>query len=145
LEILSKYKKKPYDGTYRDLIIKNGWFNPLSVVNNNKYEGYWINEQNLDLPIPLINKYPTDTLKEFINVFTKVLENVKKNTSNISDFLGSSKCRICKKYNGSKEFKFTLKENTIYVPEGMLHYYLEHNVNPSDEFYSLVNSIASCM
>lgn len=50
-----------------------------------------------------------------------------------------SKCRICEKNNGSAEYVITNNEGIKFkFPEGLLHYYETHNVQPSEKFYEFI-------
>ena len=73
--------------------------------------------------------------KKFINK----LENIEKYTK-VEGIIyrGFSNCRICKKINGAAEYSIA-KDGIKYIyPSGIIHYYKDHNVKPSDEFYNLI-------
>ena len=52
---------------------------------------------------------------------------------------GFALCRICKKPNGTGEYKLKLQNNIIHIPEGYFHYVEEHHVKPPDFLLKLVN------
>ena len=45
--------------------------------------------------------------------------------------------------NGNKEYSYTIKDITFYIPEGLRHYYTEHNVHPSDKFRKFVEDVSN--
>lgn len=114
-------------------------FYPLTKNKNGTFiEGYWYSdglyeEQLHSYPFPKATNLPVD--KNFI-------EKLKRLTIGCLDcthYFGCSHCRICGKSNGSSEFKLINKENIIFnYPEGLMHYYEEHNVQPSKEFYDFI-------
>lgn len=57
------------------------------------------------------------------------------------DYDGLSMCRLCGRKNGSEEYNYE-DENGIkfFWPEGLIHYYVKHNVLPSEQFYEFVFS-----
>lgn len=101
---------------------------------NSYYEGYWFDEmnENSDYPIPIVSD---ENSTEFL---TK-MENYMKSSPAVSYF-GSSMCRICDKHNGGSEFTINHKDIKISFPNGLLHYYADHNVKPSAEFYEAIMS-----
>lgn len=72
---------------------------------------------------------------DFIAKFDDLLKSDKIIEKN---FLGSSKCRLCDKNNGSKEFTLKYEGIDFIFPEGLRHYYEDHNVHPSKEFRNAV-------
>lgn len=57
-----------------------------------------------------------------------------------TDFFGPSISRLSDKYVGNREYHLNVIGQAWSFPEGVLHYYCEEGVQPSDEFYSLVDS-----
>lgn len=55
-------------------------------------------------------------------------------------YMSYSKCRLCDIDNGSNETTIKYKDQTtVTFPEGLLHYYCVHNVQPSKEFTTVIN------
>lgn len=52
----------------------------------------------------------------------------------VACYMGSSRCRICDKQNGSREYHI---HGWIW-PEGFRHYVEVHNVKPSDDFIKFI-------
>lgn len=42
------------------------------------------------------------------------------------------------KMNGSREYRLKKDGVTFKFPEGLIHYYEDHMVQPSDEFYDFI-------
>jgi hypothetical protein len=60
-------------------------------------------------------------------------------TENANEYLGSSYCRLCDlNFNGNKELKLIKDNITFTFPEGLIHYYIQHNVEPSNEFKEFI-------
>ena len=56
-------------------------------------------------------------------------------------FLGHSECRLCDKTeNGCGEYSIKSGDLTFTFPEGLRHYYEEHNLHPSPEFRDFVET-----
>ena len=114
---------------------------PLTKVSDTEYvEGYWYSEdKDYKLyPKPLPTNNPVDPIfLSKLKLITSSIENGK--VGSFVYYRGFSPCRLCDyKYNGAKEYKFTLDGITYRYPEGLLHYYEKHNVQPSKEFYDVV-------
>jgi hypothetical protein len=111
----------------------------LSYSHQKKVEGYWRGryEPDKDLPSPeLFNGTPTEEYKKFVKTFSDM-----KYVSPFPEmYMGYSYCRICNMKNGSGEYNVDYKGCKVYYTEGLLHYYQEHNVLPSEEFYRIVMS-----
>lgn len=100
------------------------------------YEGNW--HQNADLPLPVSTQ---DIFKNFINKLTAVEEVC------YSELTGCKKhlCYICDKPNDvSTEYVLEPSTSTNWMevrwPVGLMHYYTEHSVYPSQEFYQIIMS-----
>lgn len=112
---------------------------PLIQINSTKFiEGYWFDENDSST-----YKYPKPQITENIvdpNFIHKLIE--VTDSAKFRQCLGLSHCRLCDKLNnGSKEYTIE-NDNIIFVyPQGLLHYYLDHNVQPSNEFYNFIMSI----
>lgn len=132
----------------------NNIFYPLTKVNENTFiEGYWMTgywceedkrwieeKDNIDMIYPKPESSSESISEEFINKL-KQLFNAEFTHSNIkcSSFMGFSECRLCGFNNGNSEYKLKNQDNiTFTVPEGIIHYYIEHKVQPSKEFYDFV-------
>ena len=97
---------------------------------NEHKEGFWKSSCEPDLPSPA----PNDTPWEGQNVFVQQLKHVEQNAKCVR-YRGFSTCRVCGCLNGTKEFS----HNNWKWPEGLMHYIVEHNVQPSIEFQEMIN------
>lgn len=88
------------------------------ILQKNKLQTY---------PYPLGTNEKVD--KKFLKKFKKVTE-----FAEFDNFKGTSWCRICNEPNGSGEYTINYRGKIYKYPEGLEHYYVEHNVKPSDEF-----------
>ena len=53
----------------------------------------------------------------------------------MEQYLGISRCRLCKCNNGSKEIIIKGPNGIIFkIPEGFLHYVKHHNIHISQQF-----------
>jgi hypothetical protein len=140
---------------------------PLTEQNGEFLEGFWtegewstialhwIDDPNSNLPFPKPEKNEKD--RDFINQLSWIMAHIKrckkaikseKNCAGkklIDDFgfdfeshLGNSKCRLCGNDNGNGEFLLKKEEIIFRFPEGIHHYYEDHNVKPSSEFSNFV-------
>lgn len=116
----------------------NGNYYPLTKISDSKFiEGYWFptnpSDKDFDIgyPKPICQTKTVDI--NFINKF-KLLNKKAESKS----YFGSSNCRICNRVNGSNEFISKNDSIEFTYPEGLFHYYEDHNVHPSDEFYNFV-------
>ena len=113
----------------------------MSEADGKLAEGYWSNAD-----IPSYDKYPSPKSSSSA-VPAEFVERVKRvqeaEGTEVTEFRGYSHCRICgKEDNGLSEFAITRQDGVRVVwPEGLLHYYTEHSVMPSKEFYELINSL----
>jgi len=103
---------------------------------NNECGNYWIkckNKQNITYPYPISSKIKIPDI--FMNKFEQII-----NDTNIiiKDKINKSQCRLCGCENGSKEYTLQKNNITFIVPEGIKHYYNDHCVHPSKEFYFFV-------
>ena len=115
---------------------------PLYKVSDTAYvEGYWASlhpeydtentREKYNLPIS--TKMPVDP--KFLSKLKKIM--IKHESSAVS-FRGLSDCRVCSKMNGSKEFTLTNSQISFTFPEGIIHYYKDHGVQPSDKFHDFI-------
>lgn len=114
---------------------------PLTKVNDNEYiEGYWFsNDKYNDIyPKPLATCNKVDQI--FIEKFKKIMEKIKnkKIKGEYNGYFGYSHCRICSKKNGAMEYLLYVGNIKYRFPEGLLHYYIDHNVQPSTEFCEVI-------
>lgn len=89
---------------------------------------------NLPFPKPSENPSRYERLEELLNI----LNNIK--SENVIDlgygrivkivvYMGSSRCRLCKCFNGNLEYTIEDSDGvSITFPQGYLHYLKEHNV-----------------
>jgi len=112
---------------------------PLTKVSDNEYiEGYWFplnpNESDFEQMYPKPKQQKTFVSTEFLDKLKLLTEN----NAIAIQYYGSSMCRLCKRYNGSIEYKITQNNITFRYPKGLIHYYEYHNVHPSTEFYEFI-------
>jgi hypothetical protein len=126
----------------------NGNIYPLTKVSDCEFiEGYWfpldenVKERDYIEPMyPMPLPMPLQTIRTDVKykLFLDKLNELTKNTAECINYFGSSTCRICKKVNGSAEYKLTSGNITFRYPEGLIHYYEDHDVYPSEEFHDFV-------
>jgi len=116
---------------------QNENYYPLSKLADKVYvEGYWQRKGEI-CQYP----FPKKTNEKVDEVFLANLEHIMKTlngTDNAKQYFGASNCRICDKYNGSNEYKINYLDNEYRFPDGLIHYYKDHNVQPSMEFKEIV-------
>ena len=88
-------------------------------------EGFWYNDYEKDLPMPVANAEPWDGQEEFLETL-----NVLEISADSIGKRGFSRCRICGDINGSVEYSLL----DWAWPAGFRHYVEVHNVKPSDAF-----------
>ena len=81
--------------------------------------------------MPIVTDVPVDD--EFLNKF-----NLVQTVSPIESYMGVSKCRVCDCCNGNGEYFATHNGVTFRFPNGLEHYYRDHNVHPSPEFREFI-------
>lgn len=135
-------------------------YDPLTIVGENKYiEGYWFEEDSYKgkhYPFPKSTdiKVNDGFLQKLKNIMDKCkcnqcdglgfdesgsdCEHCQESNYKYTKYLGFSSCRICNEHNGIAEY--TIIDNGIEFtfPSGILHYYEDHNVQPSTKFYDFV-------
>jgi hypothetical protein len=92
-------------------------------------EGYWWNQENPDLPMPVSNSEPFDGQEGFLSNLMKKEIRAKR-----TDWRGYSECRICKKLNGSSDYSI----DGWRWPSGFAHYVIVHNVKPTAAFRAFI-------
>lgn len=147
-------------GSEEKFIVKacgeNDWYSHFSftkIATNKFIEGYWNNENSDNMyPNPKGLSVPVDN--EFLRIFKSFIIDEKLSKNLFLDefgkndrfliqktiYLGYSICRCCKKTNGCSEYIVTKKRNgqIFTFPEGLLHYFENHNIHPSEEFRNFV-------
>jgi hypothetical protein len=107
-------------------------------------EGYWKEKSNNKLPVPVSNKSKFTKENED---FLKILELIENYISSCNgerntQIMGWSNCRICGKKNGTIEYILPLGKNSDLVwPGGLMHYYKDHKVLPSQFFVDKIHTI----
>lgn len=114
---------------------------PLTKVSNDTFiEGYWHNRQ-LDNSGNPIYPFPLATETKVDPQFLTKLQHVIMKKASVDYYFGYSRCRLCDNdRNGNSEYNINNGTLTFQFPSGLLHYYIDHNVQPSDEFYEFVMS-----
>jgi hypothetical protein len=117
---------------------------PLTKVDDVNYiEGYW--QQNMPYmepgdtyPFPIDTNEPNDPI--FKSKLCDLIESLIKKKS-YDNYLGFSSSRLTGESVGGWEYKFENNGIKWRFPEGIKHYYVDHNVKPSKEFYDMVMSL----
>ena len=93
-------------------------------------------KQTFPYPLPTMD-FPD---KKFIKKLKKLQEKIQNNEiGETNNQCGDSYCRICvKTHIKSIESKFTFKKVKYCFPGGIIHYYENHGVHPSEEFKEAV-------
>ena len=130
-----------------NVICKGYWYSSFSIteVPDRSYpcfkEGFWC-ENLKDTTYPLPKPAETRVEQKFIDKFKKVIDsNNTQGLTALTEYLGCSTCRICKKRNGNQEYTITSDHMVFKVPSGFTHYLEEHNVHPSKEFREFIENI----
>jgi hypothetical protein len=96
-------------------------------------EGFWESKEEPYLPHPREFQRETPVDAAWLEKFAEVEFWASKDY-----FLGYSHCRLCDKDNGCATFVIEQGPDTWCFPEGLCHYFKEHNVHPSRAFYKFV-------
>lgn len=104
----------------------------MNNFKNERKEGFWKSKYEPHLPNPVSNEVAWVGQDDFVSK----LEQVEKISKCIA-YRGFSICRICGKHNGHEEFSY---RDWVW-PQGLLHYIVEHNVEPSEEFQKFIEQI----
>lgn len=111
---------------------------PLTKVSNTEFvEGYWQKYNECGCCNQLKYPYPVNSGIQVDEVFLQNLEHIKKYCK-IDYYFGASFCRLCEVSVGGGEYSFKTEGKLYRFPEGIVHYYIVHNVQPSDEFMEAV-------
>lgn len=95
--------------------------------------GMWKEVEGDGLPDPVPHDKPFKDQARFLIW----LAHVERNLAKCKVYKGSSTCRICGDWNGTKEYEY----NGFRWPEGYSHYIEEHNVRPDKAFYDMIMSV----
>lgn len=115
-------------------------FYPLTHNKDGSFtEGYWFEDYKYDekaskLPFPKTTNIPVDL--KFLEKLQQILP-----ICNSVGYCGYSLCRLCNKGNGDSEYDLSYHDQHFRFPEGLIHYYTEHNVQPSAEFVKFVMNV----
>jgi len=118
---------------------------PLYKINDKEYiEGYWASvsplydqtKSRVKYNLPIETDFPVDPI--FLKKLSYIIHNAKIRGKSITHYYGFSDCRICNKANGCDEFTVSNGEISFRFPSGLMHYYEDHHVQPSDEFFDFV-------
>lgn len=110
----------------------------MSLVNYEIYtEGYW--KKNIDekSEYPFPEEGEECTNEEFL----EMLEELTNEYAKCTQFRGYSMCRLCKQQNGTEEFTLYGLDCAYIYPEGLFHYYEDHNVKPSNNFVTFIRKL----
>lgn len=92
-------------------------------------EGFWYSKDEPNLPKPKMMATNPRWAKRFAKWLREVQVRARKRS-----FKGWSTCRICGHSNGSSEFSY----KGVTWPSGLMHYIVDHNVKPSDQFIQFI-------
>lgn len=99
--------------------------------------GFWYSKSKKHLPMPIETKTPV--CNEWVQKLTSVI--YSRFTTSMG-FMGYSHCRLCDKWcNGSHTYLIVYKHIECAFPQGLLHYYRDHNVQPDPWFVNFINMI----
>lgn len=90
-----------------------------------KIEGYWWSQHSPEYPKPIESKVPFPDKDAVVKKLRSVEERARK-----VHYKGISSCRCCNTCNGSGEYS----HKNWKWPEGLMHYIVDHNIEPSAEF-----------
>jgi hypothetical protein len=104
-------------------------------------EGFWYSKSDAkEMPYPRATDTKVD--KDFLDKLKKAIDLLQKDMIGELAVVGElSYCRLCLKENGSYEFVMEKDGRRFIFLEGIVHYYEEHNVQPSTEFKELIMSL----
>ncbi len=98
------------------------------------YVGYWASDNIwYGRPVPNWEGWNDKEL------YTTFIDNLRKKLqrSEEENYRGWSDCRICGKKNGESEY---IIDNKYIVPEGYLHYIINHKIQPHKWFFDYIIS-----
>ena len=105
-----------------------------SVSPTEKNEGFWfsVDKENILYPVPLPTNTPlSNNFLELLDIVTNYLNSIDSYTTNFN----TSICRLSgMKVKGYRTYHLHLNGITYNFPEGLKHYYINFNVQPSIEF-----------
>lgn len=113
---------------------------PKQIPNHHHKEGFWYSEHEPYYPKPVSSSRSVDPA--FLARLESVLaighlpfaEQDAIHNAKIDHFKGSSCCRLCGRKNGSQTFNCKRNGATWSFPQGIIHYYKDHHVQPSEPF-----------
>ncbi|AYV76218.1 MAG: hypothetical protein Terrestrivirus5_40 [Terrestrivirus sp.] len=142
---------------------------PLTKVSDTEYiEGYWyddVSDSKETRTYPFPKPEPNKQINEqFMSKLETIIENANsfkhygmfgydesKNDEmkemadgikiKFTNFMGGSHCRLCEQMIGSDEGIIVKNDIKYRFPSGIIHYYKDHDVQPSEEFNNLIMSI----
>jgi len=114
--------------------INNNTYPLIKVSDSEFIEGYWKSSLPFDKDYPIPNKTNISVNKMFLN---KLSELTAIDAMGLH-YNGHSKCRICECKNGNIEFILEKDGIKFRYPQGLIHYYEIHNVQPSKEFFDFI-------
>jgi hypothetical protein len=103
-------------------------------MKNLKVIGYWEGPETvkpIDFNWKRTNRNLLERIEDFLNP-----DNVKQNGFEVISYRGMSTCRICNKWNGSREYR----GHGLAIPQGYLHYILEHGLIPDPALINCLDS-----
>lgn len=121
---------------------------PLTKDKDGRFlEGFWQAKDTTSFdssPLPFPQRSKGDPVSDEWKAKLKALCSRCDRKGWFHDCFGSSRSRLTDTPVGNREYHVTVDKTAEHqrwtFPEGVLHYYCEEGVKPSDEFYSLVDS-----
>jgi hypothetical protein len=118
---------------------KNENYYPLTKISETKFiEGYWFPNEPSDADYDTLYPKPKNSAEPVPANFIEKLEFLTNTKAKKESFMGSSICRICECANGGDEYTLVQQGTEFVYPSGLMHYYKDHNIQPSKEFYHFV-------
>lgn len=93
-------------------------------------------------PLPFPQATHKKVSKTFLDKLEQIIQSKTQESTFVTQYKGFSFCRLCKCRNGSCEYNFQHPTTGISftIPSGLVHYYKDHNVQPSTEFQAYIAS-----
>ena len=104
------------------------------MKSRHRREGFWYEGKGSTLPKPVGSEKKWKGRRLFLESLTEIERSISELDGTRNRYKGWSDCRICKRKNGSSDFKL---EGWTW-PSGFFHYVKEHNVRPSLAFQEFI-------
>lgn len=98
-----------------------------------RIEGYWRSQSEPHYPMPIAQAEPVS--RDFLYKLRKIESRLY-----MEHYKGSSKCRICGIDLGNGEYQLGRRSSGWAWPQGLMHYLIMHNVHPSAQFVTAIET-----